>query len=332
VRNLFLRSLFTWLRERARGLGFDGTPGAVTFEQRFSSTLRLHPHLHVVVPEGLFVPGDDGEAARLLPLPPPDDEEVEALLKAVVARTLRLLRKRGLLDDDAVSATAHEDTLAASLSHPLPFHVHPHPRNKRRCALVEGFSLHANTAVHEHDRQGLFTLCRYGARGALSLSRLQRLPDGRLSYRLKRPSSDGATHLVLTALELTRKLAALVPPPRAHLIHFHGVFAPRARLRPHVVPRPPPSQPERTPLPQGSPAPGLQLPSRKRKRRLDWAELLKRVFAVDVLSCPCGGKRRVLAFLTQARVVRAILHHLHLPAASLPLASAQAPPQLRFEV
>ncbi|MHB8877924.1 MAG: transposase zinc-binding domain-containing protein [Myxococcaceae bacterium] len=33
--------------------------------------------------------------------------------------------------------------------------------------------------------------------------------DGRLAYRMKRPAPDGSTHLVLTALELTRRLAAL---------------------------------------------------------------------------------------------------------------------------
>jgi hypothetical protein len=38
-----------------------------------------------------------------------------------------------------------------------------------RCALLEGFSLHANTHLHANDRQGLERLCRYGARGALAL-------------------------------------------------------------------------------------------------------------------------------------------------------------------
>jgi hypothetical protein len=40
---------------------------------------------------------------------------------------------------------------------------------------LEGFSLHANTRVHEHDRQGLEQLCRYGARGPLAYPR----PKGR---------------------------------------------------------------------------------------------------------------------------------------------------------
>jgi hypothetical protein len=36
--------------------------------------------------------------------------------------------------------------------------------------------------------------------------------------------------------------------------------------------------------------------SRRRARRLAWADLLRRVFAVDVLECPrCGGRMRLLA-------------------------------------
>ena len=32
----------------------DGQTGAVTFVQRFSGNLRLTPHLHAIVPDGLF--------------------------------------------------------------------------------------------------------------------------------------------------------------------------------------------------------------------------------------------------------------------------------------
>ncbi|MCU0698368.1 MAG: transposase [Myxococcaceae bacterium] len=33
-----------------------------------------------------------------------------------------------------------------------------------------GFSLHADTSVHGHDRQGLERLCRYGSRGPVAES------------------------------------------------------------------------------------------------------------------------------------------------------------------
>jgi hypothetical protein len=34
-----------------------------------------------------------------------------------------------------------------------------------------------------------------------------------------------------------RELCALVPPPRKHLVTYHGTLAPASGLRPKVVPR-----------------------------------------------------------------------------------------------
>ncbi len=58
-----------------------------------------------------------------------------------------------------------------------------------------------------------------------------------------------------------------------------------------------------------------------RRRRLAWAELLKRVFAIDVLACPrCGGRTRVLSVPPPPDAARAILECLGL--------ESRAPPPL----
>jgi hypothetical protein len=64
---------------------------------------------------------------------------------------------------------------------------------------------------------------------------------GRVELKLKTPWRDGTTHLVMSPLEFMQRLAALVPRPRLHLIRFHGVLAPNAKLRPLVVPQRPPA-------------------------------------------------------------------------------------------
>lgn len=97
-------------------------------------------------------------------------------------------------------------------------------------ALGLGFSLHADTAAHGNDREGLARLCRYASRGPVAEERLQRLPDGRYQYATKK----GAV-LVLTAHALVKRLVALVPPARVHLTSSHGVYAANARLRPVVL-------------------------------------------------------------------------------------------------
>ncbi|WP_395833873.1 transposase [Cystobacter fuscus] len=66
---------------------------------------------------------------------------------------------------------------------------------------------------------------------------LRRAEDGRIASRMKRPLPDGTTHLLFTGLEFLRRVASLVPPPRANLTRFHGVFAPGAHLRPFLVPQ-----------------------------------------------------------------------------------------------
>jgi hypothetical protein len=94
----------------------------------------------------------------------------------------------------------------------------------------------------------------------------------------------------------------------------------------------PPPSPDRAATP-AAPALGDPPPAPGRKRTLDWAELLRRVFALDVLRCDrCGGPRQVIAFLTDPEVVPCILRHLGLPSTPPPLAPARAPPvPLAFE-
>ena len=168
------------------------------------------------------------------------------------------------------------------------------------CAQVAGVSLHAAVAVPAHDRQRLERLCRYVARPPLASERLSRLEDGRLLYRLKRRWRDGTTALVFEPLELIERLAALVPPPRRHLVRYHGVLAPASAARPWIVPQPPtedgipaddltpkasPPAPGPGPTPPADRPPGARSPD-PGGRYLSWAELLRRVFALDALRCP----------------------------------------------
>ena len=90
----------------------------------------------------------------------------------------------------------------------------------RLCASEQGTSIHAATAVATHDRKKLEKLLRYLARPALANSRLSFCTDKQhVLLEFKKPFRDGSTHLKLTPLELIERLAALVPPPRAHLVH-----------------------------------------------------------------------------------------------------------------
>jgi hypothetical protein len=211
----------------------------------------------------------------------------------------------------------------------------------RRVARVEGFSLHADTWVHANDREGLVRLCRYGARGPLALGRLSLREDGQYAYRTKK----GLT-LVWSAAQLLRRLLPLLAPKRKHLTGFYGVFSSHAKRRAEVVGEP---EAERRPLDEaagseegeaqhasslvsGDVVPDIAAcsppASPARRPRLDWATLQRRTFGADVWACPCGGKRRVLALVTQPTTAQEILFNLGLgsPPAQPPLARARPPP------
>ena len=63
----------------------------------------------------------------------------------------------------------------------------------------------------------------------------------------------------------------------------------------------------------------------RRPRRLAWADLLRRVFAIEVLHCPlCGGRMRILAAILPPEATQAILACLGLPVRAPP--TLPAPP------
>jgi hypothetical protein len=351
----FMHAVARAMRHRAkRELGLarvsDAHAGGICFIQRFgSSGANLHPHLHALFADGVFVEHDG--TVRFHALPAPTIGELNAIAWAVCEQTLARLRQRGLwLDaepgnDPLVSDEPLLASLAgAALSGTLLFGgaTGATERPMRVFATVSGnaadtckgneqksnngfgFNLDATVRVPEHDRERLERLARYMGRPSIAEDRVERREDGRYCLWFKRPWSNGTAAVVLSGAELVARLAALVPPPGMHLVRYFGVFAPRARLRDDVVPA-------KTVTPQGdgctlgcpdcqhaaersagssSSHPWLsQDDTKSRRRRMTWAQLLKRVFEIDVSVCPrCGQKgMQQVAVITEPRVIHAML-------------------------
>jgi len=351
----FLRTLFAFQRLRGRRLGIrDGQTGAVTFVQRFAGALQLFPHLHVVVPDGLFVPGQDPSAPLAFePLPPPDDEDIRHLVVRVATRLHDLAARRieeaqdkpewqwpksddALLYGAALEALRMPRQARTSHRHDRTRDEDDHDgdpafggRHRGLCDSADGFSLHAARVVRADDRDGLEALLRYGLRAPFSNERLSLDPDGRVRLRLLRPKADGRSDVVLEPTAFLRRVAVLVPRPFVNMVRYHGVLANRSRFRP-LLPKPPrpaiagPPAPPQAPVADGPP-PSCP-PAADRPRRLSWASLLRRVLDVDALACPkCGTPMLVLAFITDPAVVQRILRHLGIPTHTTTLAPAGCP-------
>jgi hypothetical protein len=193
---------------------------------------------------------------------------------------------------------------------------------ERLRAWSEGFSLHAGVVIAEHDRDALERLCRYGARPAFAQERLAWTADGRVAYKLKRPWPDGRTELVLEPVAFLRRLCGIIPPPRRHLVTYSGVFGPAAKDRTKLHALVPAHDDDSTPVCATTPAP--------RPSRIPWADLLRRVFADDVLHCSCGGRRSVIAVITHPTIARTVLAALDLPHEPAAFAPARDPPQVEI--
>jgi len=317
---MFVRIVFAYHRRRARERGIaSGQTAAATQIQLGGAFANANLHFHTLIPEGVWFEQADG-SLRFHHLPPPTDHDIAILTARIIRRTARLLARRDAdrTDDDAPDVLAHAQ--AESVQLPLAIRdIVPSIQSpaRRRCALVDGFSLHANTSVDAADRAALERLVRYMLRPMISAHRLSQRSDGRVEYHFRHPDPTGRTSWVTDGPTWCRRLATLIPPRRSHLTRFHGVLSAAHAWRPHVVPAPSTDAPI-----HDTSATAMTL-----AHRLDWASLLRRVYGDDVTKCPrCGDRLAVLAFVTHPDVIAAILDHLGLAAAAPPIAPARAPP------
>jgi len=312
--------------------------------------LNANLHYHSLVLDGVYVRRDPGSKPSFHATAPPSPSDLADMLTTVRVGIRRRLERRGLIrretgGDEADPQAEEAPLLAAWYAASVQGTVAMGPKAGHyvgrlggelaalpdsmpppaSCGRAEGYSLHAGVRVAAGDRQRLEKLCRYVARPALALDRLQELADGRFAYRLRHAWSDGTETLLFEPGTLIEKLVGLVPRPNGHLTRFHGVVAPRSSWRAAIVPRPAGSDE----LAQPGAGEGRD---QRAGTRPSWAMVLSRVFSVDILACPgCGSRRQVSAVVMDPSVVRAIRQAPGLPAEPPARSPARPPPQPVFD-
>ena len=173
-------------------------------------------------------------------------------------------------------------------------------------------AVHTSVTVPPDDRDGLERLARYLLRPSVSLDRLQVDEHAQVIAYAARSKPGLQACTAATPVGPTEFLARVVmhiPEPRRHVIRYYGAYSSvvRARRRREatVTAGAPRGEASAVPVPDAPTDPELRA-SRRR-----WAALIRRIFEVDPLVCPrCGGPMRIIAFITEPKVIHRILIHL----------------------
>ncbi len=255
-------------------------PGVVCVPQTFGSLIQPHPHAHCLVSRGVW----DAQG-QWLAVPYIDTHAAERLF---AHKILHLLKRKGLLNDERIE-------LMNSFRH-------------------SGFSVDASPTVWPQDVQGIETVARYLLRCPVSLSRIHWTPGARtLFYQAKASHHDPfAKHPDGESLDIFAFIARVltqIPEPRIHGVRYFGAYSSKARARRAEELKLQPSSSDNST--EKTHEPKLSSKQRAALRRR-WAHLIKRVFKTDPLVCPdCGGELRIISFITEPKIIRKILDHLH---------------------
>lgn len=168
-----------------------------------------------------------------------------------------------------------------------------------------GFHVHDGVWVPADDPAFTTRLARYCARHPVALSRLTyQAEGGRVTYHSDKSSGPTAGAETLDALEFLARVVSHIPNKGQVLQRYYGWHANRTRgIRRQAG---------------GDAQPAVIIadvvPPALGAVRRRWAELLRRIFAVDPLRCPqCGTAMRIVAFLTAPAAIDRILTHLRRP-------------------
>ena len=302
--------------------------GLAVFVQRFGSALNLNIHFHILAIDGVFVEKSTGRL-KFYSASAPSDDDIEKLILKISKRVNNYLLKKGFLEEvegqllqkDSPTLFEPDDlhlpAMASSLINKIAFgenagksvrrlyagtHKWPEEEDSEnkgaRCSASGGYSLHANTSIKSHEKDRLEKLIRYMSRPPFSDDSLHITESGNVRIKLKSAWRDGTTHIEVTPLEFIEKLAALIPLPKSHTVRYFGVLSSNSKHRDKLVPH---NNSEVAPI------------KRKKKSYINWADLLKRTFKIDILKCEtCGNNMQLISVVEDFFLIEATMTALGL--------------------
>ncbi len=149
----------------------------------------------------------------------------------------------------------------------------------------------------------------------LSLGRMEYASGAsKVIYHGKNEAVAGRGTVAYEALEFMALLLAHVAEPHEIRVRYYGAASSTIRRggrKGRLAERRSEAQRTIGEVPEGPAAPAQEEESTYVKaRRRTWARLLARVYGVDALKCGrCGGRMRIVSFITDPEVIERILRH-----------------------
>ena len=253
-------------------------PAMFAFVQTFGDDLNWHPHVHALVTRGGW-----NRSGVWTPVPSVDDEAAALLFRQKV---FGFLKREGL-------RSAERARLLLSWRH-------------------SGFSVHTSVTAPPDDGAGLERLARYLLRPPVSLERLhvdEQVPTVAYARQAGHGAGLASSSAPLHPDEFHARVLMHIPEPRLYLVRYYGAYS--SVVRAHTRERLRAAAMVQTAQGAVAPMPESLAPLDTRALRHRWAELIRRIYVADPLVCPrCSGPMRIVACITQPKVIATILAHL----------------------
>jgi hypothetical protein len=159
-----------------------------------------------------------------------------------------------------------------------------------------GFNVFCGNRISPDDHTAMENLSRYIIRASFSQERMTYLDhEGKVAYT----SKDGKDTKVFPALEWMAAMCSHIPNRGEQMVKYYGYYSNVSRGK-------------RKEAGADDAVPCILEPLGNEKAvRKNWARLIQKIYEVDPLVCPkCQGVMRIISFIENAAVIRAILEHL----------------------
>jgi hypothetical protein len=180
-----------------------------------------------------------------------------------------------------------------------------------------GFNIHRGEPIEPDDHKAVERVVAYLVQCPVSLDRLSYLPEqNKVVYK---DSAKGEQEKTFSPLDFLADLSIHIPDRGKHGSRLYGIYS-NAHIG--ALRRQAQTQVDQAPVIARIEEPQLST----KQYRLRWAQLLRRVYEVELLCPKCRAPMSIISFITDPDVIRKILVHLNLWDAPIRPPPSQIPP------